>query len=614
MSTVVDSAEVESDDDIYDYIVVGSGAGGGTVAARLAEAGMTVLLIEAGGDPSGEPSPMIRMPEDYDVPAFHPLASENPDMSWDFFVQHYADGKRQALDPKAGPAGILYPRAGTLGGCTAHNAMILVAPHDSDWDDIAALTGDKSWGASHMRHYFERIENCRHRPGWRLLRRLGVDLTGHGWAGWLSSERAMPRQAFDDDQLMKALSKLAFATLTQSTRPITALWHLLIGHADPNDRRMRKRLAEGICYTPLTTDDHRRTGTRERLLKAQAGTSGRLKIELHALASKVIFASGNRAVALEYLKGDRLYRAGKHPAQTDGELCQARARREIILAGGAFNTPQLLMLSGVGDPSALRKLGIRPLVELPGVGRNLQDRYEVAVIHRVVQPWRAMTGAKFDVRDPLYAEWADQRAGMYISNGAMLAVIRRSQAKLRAPDQFCMALMGRFCGYYPGYSGDLADHTDYLTWAILKAHTRNRAGTVTLRSSDPRDTPSITFNSFDDGDDPDAEDLKAVVDAIRFVRSITKPLVDQGNISQEELPGPSLQSDAELSEFVRNNAWGHHASCTCPIGNRDAGGVLDSAFRVHGTSGLRVVDASVFPRIPGFFIASAFSQCRTSGT
>ena len=136
----------------YDYVIVGSGAGGGTLAARLAEAGMTVCVLEAGSDSNAGED----LPEDYQVPAFHPFASENKAMAWNFYIDHYADPDRQQRDWKHREGGILYPRAGTLGGCTAHNAMILTAPHDSDWDGIAGLTNDASWGASAMQPYFQR--------------------------------------------------------------------------------------------------------------------------------------------------------------------------------------------------------------------------------------------------------------------------------------------------------------------------------------------------------------------------------------------------------------------------------------------------------------------------
>src|SRR2546423_9695283 len=176
-----------------DYAVIGSGAGGGTVAARLAEAGMHVVLLEAGDD--YRQSSGSGLPEDCDVPAFHPLASENPALRWDFYVRHYADEAQQRRDLKACPEGILYPRAGTLGGCTAHNAMIFVTPDDSDWDRIAELTGDGSWRAGNMRRYLHRGGNCGHRPGWPFLRRFGLDPTCHGRARGLAARRGHPAGA-----------------------------------------------------------------------------------------------------------------------------------------------------------------------------------------------------------------------------------------------------------------------------------------------------------------------------------------------------------------------------------------------------------------------------------
>ena len=133
----------------------------------------------------------------------------------------------------------------------------------------------------------------------------------------------------------------------------------------------------------------------------------------------------------------------------------------------------------------------------------------------------------------------------------------------------------------------------------------NSAGKVTLRSPDPRETPHVNFRYFGEGSDKAGEDLGSVVEGVRFVRKITADLKKRGLIVEETLPGKDCQTDEDLRAFVRNNAWGHHASCTCPIGPRENGGVLSSDFRVHGVQGLRVVDASVFPRIPGFFIVSA---------
>ena len=135
----------------FDFIVVGSGAGGGVLASRLArnDKGLRVLLIDAGSDP--------RTYNHYQVPAFHALATEDPGLRWDYFVEHFSDPDLAAKDEKYAPGkGIFYPRASAVGGCTAHHAMITVYPDPSDWDDIATMTADDSWRSERMWEYFER--------------------------------------------------------------------------------------------------------------------------------------------------------------------------------------------------------------------------------------------------------------------------------------------------------------------------------------------------------------------------------------------------------------------------------------------------------------------------
>jgi len=550
-----------------------------------------------------------RLPEDYQVPAFHPFAAENPLMKWDFFVRHYADEERQRQDSKYSGEknGVLYPRAGTLGGCTAHNAMILVYPHNADWDYIADLTGDASWRAGRMRRYFERIENCRHRPLYRLLKKLFHFNPGrHGFNGWLPAERPNPpKDALKDREMMQVIERCAFGAIARLEHPLKRLIWLFRAKGDPNDWRTVRRNAFGIRYIPLTTDNAARAGSRERILEVARRYPDRLRVELNALASRVLLDDQKRAVGVEYLKGQNLYRAHSDPAADSGDRRVARATREVILCGGAFNTPQLLKLSGIGARAELERHGIGVTVDLPGVGMNLQDRYEVSVVYRMRDDWEFMNGAEFRSGDRIFQQWQRTREGVYATNGGMFAILKKSRQERTLPDLFCMSLLARFEGYFPGYSKLISGHRNYLSWIVLKAHTENNAGTVTLQSADPRDPPRVDFRYFDEGSDKEGVDLDAVIDGVKFVRGFSSELKREGLIAEEHLPGDGVQSDEQLQDFVRHNAWGHHASCSCPIGPKEKGGVLSSDFRVHGTQGLRVVDASVFPRIPGFFIVSA---------
>jgi len=609
----------------YDYIVVGSGAGGAPLACNLARAGYRVLVLEAGGDDE---------PPSYQVPAFHGFAAEDEAFRWDFFVRHYDDETRQRADTKYSEdrRGILYPRCGTLGGCTAHNAMITVYPHVTDWERLAEVTKDPSWGPAPMHRYFERLERCTYTNRWgqyvpnrvlavlamlwvrivalfyRLIGRRAPDPRNpgrHGFDGWLTTSSPDPSLLLEDPELVALVVIAAKAALFGR---IGRFFKGVLTRFDPNDWRNVVKRREGIMLTPLAIAAGRRNGTREHLNAVRRELPDKLTIELHALATRVVF-EGDTAVGVEYLKGARLYRADPRASGDAGAPRTVRARREVILAGGAFNTPQLLKLSGVGPRAELERFGIPVVADLPGVGENLHDRYEVGVISELRADFALTRDATFRAPGPgeepdrAYREWLHGR-GPYTTNGVTIAIAKKSTRRRKEPDLYVFGIPGSFKGYYPGYARDTIKHRNLFTWVVLKAHTNNTAGSVTLTSADPRDVPHISFRYFDEGNDPSGADLAGVIDGIRFARrimSLARPVV-----KREVLPGDDLTSDEQLGDFVKREAWGHHACGTCKIGaDDDPMAVLDGRFRVRKTRRLRVVDASIFPHIPGLFIISA---------
>jgi choline dehydrogenase len=587
-----------------DYVVVGSGAAGGTLAGNLARAGHSVVLLEAGSDPASWAR---------DVPAFHPRSVEDPNLRWDFFVRTYENESAQRKSDKflSPRGGVLYPRAGTLGGCTAHNALIMLAPHESDWNAIATLLSDPSWRGESMRRYFERIEHCDYvsRPA-----RGEPNPSRHGFDGWLHTAVANPWLAARDRTLI-AIVEAALEVVAEdhqeilvdafrmAVTPSQALW-------DPNDYRLVQKESEGVVFVPLHMNNGTRIGTREYVHAVAAQCPSNLRVVLDALATRIIW-DGNRAVGIEYLEGRSLYRASPiaDPRPNAGIPREIRARREVILCGGVFNSPQLLMLSGVGPREELERHGIEVRIDLAGVGQNLQDRYEIGVVSEMEEDFAVLAGGTVDVPDPLVPdplleEWWNKRSGPYATNGIVAAMIKRSSVAEGPPDLFLFGLVGRFRGYYPGFSADLSRDHKHFTWGVLKAHTRNQAGTVKLATTDPRDPPLVDFHYFDEGSPGWEKDVEAVIEGIETVRHVMGSV--GGAVRREVTPGAHISTRADLARYVRDNAWGHHASCTNKMGlATDPLAVVDGRFRVHGTEGLRVVDASVFPRIPGFFILSS---------
>ncbi len=586
--------------DDFDFIVVGSGAGGGPLACNLARAGFRVALLEAGGDPDS----FARK-----VPALHAASVEEEDLRWDFHARTYTDYGLQRDNDKFDPArgGVLYPRAGALGGCTAHNALITLCPHESDWDAIADACGDPSWRGAAMRRFFERLERCEYAsPG---------GASRHGGSGWLPTSIASPWLAARDAQLLTVIEAAAEEAAELAPTIVADAVGMALDPSralfDPNDYRSVRSNEEGLFFVPLSASRGERVGTREYVRRVAEECPGRLVPILNALVTRVLFEDGNRAVGVEYLTGARLYRAApgaESTTPTDAPRA-LRARREVILAGGVFNTPQLLTLSGVGPRDELDRLGVPVVADRPGVGQNLQDRYEIGVISEMADDFAVLDGADIAVPrggalDPALVEWQKHGTGPYSTNGIVAAIVKRSRAGLPVPDLFLFGLVGAFRGYYRGYSRDLVASKRHFTWGVLKAHTNNRAGEVRLKSSDPRDTPDIHFRYFHEGSPGWREDLAAVVEGVTTVRRIMRSAGDA--VVRELVPGPEVDTPEAIERYVVANAWGHHASCTSKLGPAsDPLAVVDSRFRVHGTRGLRVVDASIFPRIPGFFIVSA---------
>jgi choline dehydrogenase len=559
-------------------------------------------------------------------------------MRWDYYVNHYSDLERQKKDSKmtyrvpsgdlfVGPSsvlgtadppegskalGILYPRAGTLGGCSAHNAMITIYPHKSDWDGIASLTGDSSWAADKMRNYFIKFERSRYLPN---------GIFGHGYTGWLTVMVTDLTLVLQDLKLLSLVVAAATAmgkSILGLITTVTGLGDVLL--RDINAETPGRDAAEGLYQVPITINDYHRNSAREFILdtanakNADGSRRYHLDVSLNTLVTKVRFdtsVTSPRAIGVDILSGPSLYSADPRSSGSNpGVSGTVNVSREVIISAGAFNTPQLLKLSGIGPANELQQHNVPVIVDAPGVGANLQDRYETSLAGKASSDFSLTSDCTFlhSMPDPCYDQWVNNALakGVYGSNGLSIGIVKKSSVAEGDPDLFIAGAPANFFGYFPGYSNFSTADKKHWVWVVLKAHSRNNAGTVTLRSTDPRDTPLINFNSFDDGVTAGAaneKDLQAVAEGMEFARTIFKKLIPLDGSFKEVWPGKEVKGDA-MNDWIKDEAWGHHACCTAKIGaDDDKSAVLDSKFRVKGVQGLRVVDASVFPKIPGFYIA-----------
>ncbi|KAH7369373.1 choline dehydrogenase [Plectosphaerella cucumerina] len=611
---------------VYDYIVVGSGPGGGPLASNLARAGFRTLLIEAGDDESADPAT--------NVASFFASTGIHDSLYWDFYVRHYDDleqtKKFQHLvwrlpdgSQWVGPGGtepqgaellgVQYPRGATLGGSSIINAGAVLLPSDSDWDYIKQITGDETWSASHMRELFVKLEKNNYLP---------KGTPGHGFKGYLDTIIGDGSQYTSSPQAVEALSAMV-EELGQDPADLESLLVADVNAVDPN-----RDTTTGLWALPFHHNaTFGRCSSRNRILstlnaKTSYGTKRfTLDIQLNSLASRVLFdkpASGKpRAIGVEYIEGKSVYKGDRrHDPSKKGTVRKVYAKKEVIVSGGAFNTPQLLMLSGIGDAKQLKKHKIPVIANLPGVGTNMQDNQEIAIVGLAAHdftftspPGDTTPACTFGAPgDPCYALWL-QGKGPYTRAGPNSSAFLLKTAHSPDGERDITMFAGPFAfrGFWPATGQTWAEPPNTWGMHMVKMHPQNRKGFVKLRSADPTDTPEINFNLFSEGAETDIGALKDGVAWGRRALLRAEGSIAPVNITHPPCPaGPKPDgscADPEADEeWIRSDTFGHHVTSTCPIGaDNDKMAVLDSNFRVRGVSGLRVVDASVFPRIPGSF-------------
>jgi choline dehydrogenase len=476
------------------------------------------------------------------------LEAGRPDWRWDVFIHmpaalpfpigsRFYDWRYQSEpEPYMNGRRIYHARGKVLGGSSSINGMIFQRGNPLDYEKWAGDPGMEAWDYAHCLPYFKRMETCL----------AGAD-DWRGGAGPLVLERG-PAEGPLFDAFFAAVQEAGYPL----TDDVNGYRQEGFGRFDRNIHRGRRLSAARAYLHPVMRRPN-------------------LDVRCGRLASRILF-EGGRAVGVE-----ALHRGGR-------EVVRAG---EVILSGGAINSPQLLQLSGVGEPSVLAPLGIDVVADLPGVGENLQDHLEVYVQYACTKPVSLQPALRWRNRPAVGARWLVQRSGPGATNHFEAGGFVCSNDDVAYPN-----LMFHFLPLAVRYDGSApaSEHGYQVHVGPMNSDVR---GTVRITSRDPRAHPSLRFNYLST-----EQDRREWIEAVRCARRIlTRSAFDE--LSGGELsPGSTVQTDDEILDWVARDAeTALHPSCTCRMGVGDGAVVDPRSMRVHGLEGLRVVDASVMPYV-----------------
>jgi len=511
---------------IFDYIIVGGGSAGSALASRLsADATTRVLVLEA-GRPDYSWDPFIHMP----AALTFPIGSRFYDWRYESEPEPHLNDRR-----------IYHARGKVLGGSSSINGMIFQRGNPLDYERWAADPGMETWDYAHCLPYFKRMENCLAAPGTRSEKFRGTD-------GPLVLERG---------PASSPLFQAFFAAVRQAGYHVTD---------DVNGYRQ-----EGFAPFDRNISGGRRLSAARAYLHPVMDRPN-LKVVTRVQVSRITF-SGTRATGVEFRHN------GSSPRR-------ARAG-EVIVCSGAFGSPQLLQLSGVGAASELRALGIDVVADLPGVGENMQDHLEVYVQYGSRLPVSVAPALKWRNRPMVGAKWLFLRSGPGATNHFEAGGFARSNSEVAYPN-----LMFHFLPIAIRYDGSAPAGGHGYQVHIGPMYSDSR-GTVKITSRDPKVHPALRFNYLST-----PSDRREWKEAISIARDIlSQPAFDEFN-DGELSPGPSVSTEEEVLDWVRRDAeTALHPSCTCAMGTTAMSVTDPLSLLVHGTERLRVVDASVFPYV-----------------